>query len=162
MAETKAIKKVGDGINLELDGISGGADLSSIEARLDALEESGGGGGGTELKYVDKVVNKTDLTQTTGNYYQAQISFAGSFTNPVIVNIQLIANMGVDACSNLPSININSIDGTLSQFIDMIATYVPQEGQGMIGIVTVYAANLAQLQDSLTIRVWYYEAQAET
>lgn len=42
MAETKAIKKVGDGINLELDGISGG------------------GGGGIELKKLEATVTLRD------------------------------------------------------------------------------------------------------
>ena len=134
-------------------------DIEALDERVDALE-AGAGGGGTELKYVDKVVNKTDLIQTTGNNYNAQISFEGSFTNPIIVNTQLVSNMGVDLFNNSPIISVNTLDSTVSQFIDAVIAYA--DGQGMIGMVTVNTPNLAQLQDSFKVRVWYYEAPAET
>ena len=134
--------------------------IDGIDSRLDALESGGGSSSGTELKYVDKVVNKTDLTQNTGNSYTAQISFEGGFTNPIIVNTQVVSSMGVDLFSNSPFMDVNSTDGTVSRFIDAVIAYA--DGQGMLGIVTVYTPDLAQFQDSFKIRVWYYEAPPET
>lgn len=106
MAETKAIKKVGDGINLELDGISGG-------------------GGGVEIKTLEATVTLAAVSAGT---------LMGGITSTVPDNVNINTLIGVyevtDTESNsfipFPDTRASYVDGDLSMERLISYTYIQE------------------------------------